>query len=120
MTVLIKPDGAAKRFAAAKENVMASKEEMVVRSKNLRAKIELANITKSLKEHPGWKALEVWYTNKWSFKNIMNVFRSGDEKAHRDMMTQREALTMIEDILETWIRNGDTAQHELAEEERVK
>ena len=120
MTVLIKPDGAAKRFAAAKENVIATKEQMVIRSKNLRVKIDLANNIKSLKEHPGWKALEIWYTNKWSFPNIMNVFRGGDEQAHRDMMVQREAFTMMETIMDTWIKNGDTAQNELAEEDRVK
>ena len=118
--VQIPPDGAAKRFTAAKENLMASKEEMVVRTKDRRAKIDLANHMKALKEHMGWKALEKWYTTKWSFPNIMNVFRGGDEQAHRDMMVQREAFTMMETIIETWIKNGDTAQHELAEEERAK
>ena len=120
MTVLIKPDGAAKRFAAAKENVMASKEEMVVRTKNLRAKIDLSNHAKSLKEHPGWKALEVWYSTKWSFQNIMNEFRNGKPEVYKDMMIQRETLTMVEEILNTWIRNGEAAQSELAEEERGK
>ena len=118
MTVLIKPDGAAKRFAAAKENVMASKEEMVVRSKNLRAKIDLGNHAKSLKEHPGWKALEVWYSTKWSFQNIMNEFRNGKPEVYKDMMIQRETLTMVEEILNTWAKAGDQAQEELAAEER--
>ena len=99
---------------------MATKEQMVIRSKNLRSKIDLGNHAKSLKEHPGWKALEVWYTTKWDFKNIMNAYRNGKPQEHETMMVQRETLTMIEEILNTWIRNGDTAQHELAEEERAK
>ena len=118
--VQIPPDGAKKRFTASQENTMATKEQMVVRGKDLRRKIDLGNHARSLKEHPGWKALEMWYTTKWDFKNIMNEFRNGKPEVYKDMMVQRETLTMIEEILNTWINNGDTAQKELAEEERNK
>ena len=118
--VRIPPDGAKKRFDASNENRMASKDQMVVRGKDLRKKIDLGTSAKSLREHPGWKALEMWYTTKWSFANIMNEFRNGDEAKYKDMMIQRETLTMVEEILNSWIKAGDQAQSELSEEERVK
>jgi len=115
--VQIPPDGAKKRFVAGQENAMATKQEMVVRTKDNRRKIDLGNHAKSLKEHPGWKALEVWYTTKWSFQNIMNEFRNGKPEVYKDMMVQRETITMIEEILNLWIKNGEQAQEELAKED---
>ena len=91
-----------------------------MKHKDYRRKIELGNHAKSLKEHPGWKALEMWYTTKWSFQNIMNEFRNGTPEKYKDMMIQRETLTMVEEILNTWIKAGDTAQEELAQEEKSK
>jgi hypothetical protein len=53
MTVVkIPPDGAAKRHRASQENAIAHKDQLVIRGRNLKTKINLANSIRSLKEHP--------------------------------------------------------------------
>lgn len=115
--VKIPPDGAKKRYMASQENELANKQQMVVRHKNLREKITRGDAMKSLKEHLGWQQIVTWYTGKWSFELIMNSFRNEPEKC-KEMMYQREALTMMEKQIQMWIENGDQARKELAEEER--
>jgi hypothetical protein len=44
---------------------------------------------------------------------------NGKEEIYKDMMIQRETLTMVEEILNSWIKNGENAQNELAKEEKV-
>ena len=114
--VVIAPDGAKKRFLASQENIAAQKQEMVVRGKDLRKKIKKAEDIKSLKEHIGWKMIQEWYTGKWAYELIMNAFRNEPEKC-KEMMYQREALTMMENQIEAWVNAGEQARKELIEEE---
>lgn len=117
MTVVIPSDGAKKRFNASKENELARKQQMVAKGKDLRKKIDMGEVIKALKEHPGWKLIEVWYTGKWSYDRIMDARRTNREKCD-EMMLQREALTLMEQRINQWIKEGDQARAELNEQER--
>jgi len=118
--IKIPPDGAAKRFKASQENLMAEKKVMLESSgNNPRDKIKVADAMKALRETDGWKMLEMWYTTRWSFRNIMQVYRGGNDKEYSAMMIQRELLEMIEDQMDTWIESGAKAREQLAEQERA-
>ena len=117
-TVRIPPDGAALRFKAQQENLNAEKQKLVEKVRDPKSKIKVMNAIKSLKEHDGWKIVEMWYTNKWSFRNIMNEFRGGKEEEYKNMMIQRETLEILEEQLNAWIRAGEKAQQDLTEEEK--
>ena len=121
MTVVkLPPDGAARRFQAQQENLMAEKRTLMEKGEgNPRDKIRVADAMKSLREHDGWKMLEMWYTTRWSFRNIMQVYRGGDEKQSNTMMIQRELFELIEDTMSQWIEAGDKARIKLAEAEKV-
>ena len=116
--VRIPPDGAALRFKAQQENLNAEKQKLVEKVRDPKSKIKVMNAIKSLKEHDGWKIVEMWYTNKWSFRNIMNEFRGGKEEEYKNMMIQRETLEILEEQLNAWIRAGEKAQQDLTEEEK--
>ena len=117
--VRIPPDGAAKRFKASQENLVAEKQQLMERTSNPRDKIKIADAIKSLKEHDGWKVIQMWYTTKWSFKSIMDAFRAGKEDEYKNMMIQRELLEMIESQMDTWIDAGQKARDLLAEQEKA-
>jgi len=118
--IKIPPDGAAKRFKASQENLMAEKQTMMHSSgSNPRDKIKVADAMKSLREHDGWKMLEMWYTTKWSFRNIMHTYRNGGEEEYKTMMIQRELFEYIEDQMDTWIKAGQDARKLLDEQEKA-
>ena len=118
-TVRIPPDGAARRFKASQENLMAEKRTLMeATGTNPRDKIKVADAMKALRDSDGWKMLEMWYTTKWSFRNIMAVYRGGKEDEYKTMMIQRELLEMIENQMDTWIEAGQRAREQLADEEK--
>ena len=118
--IKIPPDGAAKRFKASQENLMAEKKTLIESTGgNPRDKIKVADAMKTLRESDGWKMLEMWYTSKWSFRNIMQTYRGGKQEEYNAMMIQRELLEMIEDQMDIWIDAGQKAREQLAEQERA-
>ena len=122
MTIVsLPPDGATKRFKASQENAIAQQQVLTEGAKDSRKKIEIANAIKSLKEHGGWKIIELWYTTKWSFRNIMNEFRNNkDAEAYKQMMVQRETIEMLEERMNRWIQEGEQAVKQLELEEKSK
>ena len=117
--IKIPPDGAAKRFKASQQNLMAEKKTLMETSgSNPRDKIKVADAMRTLRDTDGWKMIEMWYTSKWSFRNIMQIYRGGNEKEYSAMMIQRELIEMIEDQMDSWIEAGQKARDQLAEQDR--
>lgn len=118
---MLPQDSTAVKLAAAKENAAAQKQVAVPSYdvKELRAKIERGNAVEAMTKSPGFGALNLWVTDKWSFKMLMASFKDDKADMERKMM-QREGIQLMFDWIKMTAASRDTALNQINEMEENK